>query len=136
MNTIIETTAEQKLTVKDIEKLETELAEYAAIYGDVFRRREQKEQYERYLKGLMLDVPNKSVERMMLNIKGDDANAIRRMQHFLSEGRWEDQGILERHWQEVRHDLGDEEGVLIGDDSGFPKQGSESVGSNGKGVDS
>ena len=128
MNTIIETTAEQKLTVKDIEKLETELAEYAAIYGDVFRRREQKEQYESYLKGLMLDVPNKSVERMMLNIKGDDPNAIRRMQHFLSEGRWEDQEILERHWQEVRHDLGDEQGVLIGDDSGFPKQGTESVG--------
>lgn len=36
--------------------------------------------------------------------------------------------ILSRHWQEVNQGLGDENGVLIADSSGFPKQGSESVG--------
>jgi len=75
----------------------------------------------------MLDVPKKSVETMMLNLKGDDPNAIRNMQHFVSEGSWQDKAILQRHWQEVSHDLGDENGVLIGDGSGFPKQGEESV---------
>jgi SRSO17 transposase len=35
---------------------------------------------------------------------------------------------LRQHWQEVRDDLGEAEGVLIGDDSGVPKQGQESVG--------
>lgn len=65
---------------------------------------------------------------MILNLKGADPNAIHRIQHFLSEGRWDDQKILERHSQEVSHDLGDDNGVLIGDDSGFPKQGQESVG--------
>jgi SRSO17 transposase len=75
----------------------------------------------------MLDVPNKSVETMMLNLKGDDPNSIRNMQHFLSEGSWQDKAILERHWQEVSGDLGEENGVLIGDGSGFPKQGEESV---------
>jgi SRSO17 transposase len=127
MDTIIETTPQFALTTKDIEDLPTELAQYAAIYRDLFGRREQKEHYETYLEGLMLDVPNKSVETMMLNLKGDDPNAIRSMQHFLSEGSWQDQAILQRHWQEVSHDVGDENGVLIGDGSGFPKQGAESV---------
>lgn len=128
MDTIIETTPEINLTVKQVENLQTELEQYAAIYHPLFCRREQKEQYETYLEGLMLDLPNKSVETMILNLKGDDANAIRSMQHFLSQGSWRDEAILARHWQEVSQDLGDEAGVLIGDDSGFPKQGQESVG--------
>jgi SRSO17 transposase len=127
MEAIIETTPQFDLTVKDIEEVPTELGQYAAIYQDLFCRREQKEHYETYLAGLMLDVPNKSVETMMLNLKGDDPNAIRSMQHFLSQGSWRDKEILSRHWQEVSHDLGDEDGVLIGDGSGFPKQGEESV---------
>lgn len=127
MKTIIETTPKFDLTVKDIEDLPTELAQYAVLYQDLFGRREQKEHYQTYLEGLMLDVPNKSVETMMLNLKGDDPNAIRNMQHFVSEGSWQDKEILSRHWQEVSYDLGDENGVLIGDSSGFPKQGEESV---------
>ena len=58
----IETTPQFNLTVKDIEKLPTELEEYAAIYQELFNRREQKEHYQTYLEGLMLDMPNKSVE--------------------------------------------------------------------------
>jgi SRSO17 transposase len=127
MKTIIETTPKFDLTATDIEDLPTELAQYAEIYQDLFGRREQKEHYLTYLEGLMLDVPNKSVETMILNLKGDDPNAIRNMQHFVSEGSWQDKEILTRHWQEVSHDLGDENGVLIGDGSGFPKQGQESV---------
>ena len=76
----------------------------------------------------MLTLPNKSVETMILNLKGDDPNEIRNLQHFMSEGRWADQTILRQHWQEVSDDLGEAEGVLIGDDSGVPKQGQESVG--------
>jgi len=68
----------------------------------------------------MSDLPNKSVETMMLNLNGDEPQASRNMQHFLSQGSWQDSAILQRHWQEVRQDLGD--------GSGFPKQGNESVG--------
>ena len=76
----------------------------------------------------MSDLPNKSVETMMLNLNGDDPQAIRNMQHFLSQGSWQDSAILQRHWQEVRQDLDDENAVFIVDSSGFPKQGNESVG--------
>ena len=128
MNPHIETSPELKLSVKNIENLQTELEQYTDLYRPLFSRREQKEHYETYLKGLMLSLPNKSVETMILNTKGDDPNAIRNLQHFMSEGRWVDEPVLQRHWQEVSEDLGEPDGVLIGDDSGVPKQGSESVG--------
>ena len=128
MNAVIKTVPEINLTINNVENLRTELTQYCAIYHDLFGRREQKEQYETYLQGLMLDSPNKSVETMILNLKGDNPNAIRNRQHFLSRGSWQDQAILSRHWQEVNQDLGDENGVLIVDGSGFPKQGQDSVG--------
>lgn len=128
MNSIIETVSEITLTIKDVQKLETELAQYSQIYQDLFGRREQKEQYALYLQGLMADLPNKSIETMMLNFNGDDPQAIRNMQHFIGQGVWNDRAILSRHWQEVNKDLGDEDGVVIIDSSGFPKQGQGSVG--------
>ena len=86
MNSIIETVSEITLTIKDVQELETELAQYSQIYQDLFGRREQKEQYALYLQGLMADLPNKSVETMMLNFNGDDPQAIRNMQHFIGQG--------------------------------------------------
>ena len=45
------------------------------------------------------------------------------MQQLLSEGAWEDDTILPRHWQEVDRDLGDDDGVLTLDGSDFPNKG-------------
>lgn len=71
---------------------------------------------------------NKSVETMMLHEHGDDENEIRAMQHFISEGSWDDRAVLERHAEEVSKDLGEAEGVLIIDGSDFAKQGDDSAG--------
>jgi SRSO17 transposase len=65
---------------------------------------------------------------MILHTKGDNSAAIRAMQHFISEGAWDDRAVLQRHWQLVDETLGEEEGVLIADGTGFPKQGNQSVG--------
>jgi SRSO17 transposase len=125
---MIETVPLFELTTADVQDFVGELEHYRARYHDLFRRREQRTQYDHYLAGLLLDLPNKSVETMVLHMNGNDANAIRRTQHFISQGCWPDQEILERHWGEVAQDLGDPQGVLIIDESAFPKQGSESVG--------
>lgn len=127
MESII-TTPKITLTTKNVTNLQTELAIYTHLFEQVWQRREQKENYETYLQGLMLDIPNKSVETMMLHLKGDDPRAIRNMQHFLSKSSWQDLDVFTIHWREVAKDLADEEGVLIVDGSGFPKQGKESVG--------
>jgi len=106
----------------------SELQEYHTIYAPLFRRREQREESHKYLKGLLSDIDNKSVESMVLHFEGNNPNAIRSGQQFLGKGAWSDGTILERHRQEVAQDLGDKNGVFIIDGSDFPKQGEESVG--------
>jgi len=129
MSQIIETAPALKLTVAEIEEqLLPELTKYHEIYSPLFQRREQREQSEKYLRGLLSELANKSVESMILQREGDKPKAIRAGQQFLSQGAWADGPILLRHWQEVECDLGEAQGVLIVDGSDFPKQGQESVG--------
>ena len=129
MSQAIATAPKLELTVAEIEvELLPELQEYHAIYSPLFRRREQREESEKYLKGLLSEIENKSVESMVLHFEGDNPNAIRSGQQFLGQGAWSGGPILQRHWQEVAKDLGEKNGVLIVDGSDFPKQGEESVG--------
>ncbi len=116
------------LTPQDIDGLLDELNSYHAIFSPLFKRPEQREWSQTYLHGLLLELPRKSIEPMMLALRGADRNAIRAMQQFVSEGAWDDTAILHRLWSEIDADLGDDDGVLLLDGSDFPKQGSESVG--------
>lgn len=116
------------LTPHDVDTIIDELRAYHSIYSPLFQRREQRAWSEHYLHGLLLDIPRKSIEPMLLTLKGADPNAVRAMQQFVGEGGWDDAPILRCHWQEVDTDLGDDDGVLILDGSDFPKQGSQSVG--------
>jgi len=124
----IETAPELDLAPQDIDHLWEQLREYHAIYSPLFQRREQREWSEKYLRGLLLDIPSKSIEPMVLALDGADQNAVRGMQQFISQGSWDDTPILQRHWQEVDQDLGDDDGVFTLDGSDFLKQGTASVG--------
>lgn len=129
MSQVIETAPVLNLTVAEIEtELLAELTKYHEIYSALFSRREQREQSEKYMRGLLSDIENKSAESIILHLEGGDTNAIRASQQFLSQGAWADTPLLARHWQEVDQDLGDPDGVLIVDGSDFPKQGEASVG--------
>jgi SRSO17 transposase len=128
MSTLIETTAGIDLTPSDLDDLAAALRAYHAIYSPLFQRREQREWAAKYLHGLRLDLPRKSIEPLVLAVEGAQPHVVRAMQQFLSEGSWDDTAILHRHWQEVDRELGENDGVLILDGSDFPKQGGESVG--------
>jgi SRSO17 transposase len=128
MSKAIETVPALELTPQAIDNLVEELRVYHAIYSPFFQRREQREWAQQYLHGLLLDLPRKSVEPMVLALNGVDAKAVRTMQLFISEGAWADEALLQRHWQEVDQTLGEAEGVLTLDGSDFLKQGQESVG--------
>jgi len=128
MRAPIETAPVMDLRPQDLDRLVEALRDYHAIYSPLFQRREQREWAEKYLHGLLLEMPRKSIEPMVLALDGAQPNAVRAMQLFLSEGAWDDQAILKRHWQEVDRELGEADGVLTLDGSDFPKQGHESVG--------
>ena len=129
MTQVIETAPEVRLTPQDVDSLLGEVETYQGIYSPLFQRHEQREKSQKYLYGLLApEIENKAIEPMMLALEGDDQNEIRAMQHFISEGAWDDLDILRRHWHEVAVDLGEENGVFTLDGSDFPKQGTDSVG--------
>lgn len=116
------------LAPRQVERLGEELAAYHAQFAHLYKRREQREGAEFYLRGQLSDLERKTVEPMVLAAKGCDLNAIRAGQQFLGEGRWDDAAILHRREELVAADLGEEDGVMICDGSGFPKKGEHSVG--------
>ena len=115
------------LTPNDIDNLTVELKAYHSAYSPLFNRREQREISLDYLNGLLLNIPKKSIESMVLAMNGDAPNAIRAMQNFASRGVWSDEKILIRHRKEVDITLGENNGVIIGDGSDFHKQGKNSA---------
>jgi len=117
-----------ELTPQAIDNLVEALREYHAIYSPLFQRREQREGADKYLRGLLLEIPRKSIEPMVLALEGANAKAVRTLQLFISEGTWDDEALLHRHWQEVDTLLGEDDGVLTLDGSDFLKQGQASVG--------
>jgi SRSO17 transposase len=124
----IDTAPVLNLNPEDVEGLWEELEAYHAIYRPLFGRREQREWSKKYLMGLLMQLPRKSIEPMVLAIEGASEKAVRAMQQFISEGAWEDAVLLHQHRREVDHDLGEAAGVLTLDGSDFHKQGKESVG--------
>ena len=128
MSDLIQTTPRMALATQDIEHLVEELRAYHAIYSPLFQRREQRDAAHTYLQGLLATLPRKSIEPMVLAVEDVAPKAVRAMQAFISEGQWNDERLLHRHWEEVNTDLGADDGVLMVDGSDFPKQGGHSVG--------
>jgi SRSO17 transposase len=91
-------------------------------------RSEQREWAQLYLRGQLSDLERKSIEPMVLRERGQDVNAVRAVQQFIGEGAWDDDRILEKRQRLVAQDLGEPEGTVILDGSGFPKKGEHSVG--------
>ncbi|MEW6498981.1 MAG: hypothetical protein AB1589_41795 [Cyanobacteriota bacterium] len=71
---VLETAPELKLSVAEISNLTEQLQEYCAIYNPLFRRAEQREYAGDYVHGLLLDLPRKSVEPMVLTLYGIASN--------------------------------------------------------------
>ena len=125
----IATVERLEMSLPSISELMEPLKEYHAIFSPFFARREQKEWAETFLKGLLSpDMERKSIEPMVLHLKGADENAVRCGQLFIGSQGWKDDPIRKQHWREVEKTLGEEDGVLTLDGSDFPKQGKESVG--------
>ena len=117
-----------KLARRDAKVLASELSDYYAGYEPLFRRREQREWAQLYLRGQLSDLQRKSIEPMVLRERGKDSNAVRAVQQFIGEGAWDDARILERQRRLVAADLGEADATAIIDGSGFPKKGEHSVG--------
>ena len=128
MTDLIETAPKMELAIQDIEHLVEELRASHAIYSPLVQRREQREAAHTSLQGLLAAVPRKSIEPMVLAVEGVAPKAVRALQSFRSEGRWDDEGLRHQHGKAVETDLGADDGVLLVDGSDVPKQGVHAIG--------
>jgi SRSO17 transposase len=74
--------------------------------------------------GQFSKLERKSIEPMALQVEG---NTIRGMQRFISDGRWDEEQMRWHYHQLVADELGEPDGVLMFDETGFVKKGRDSV---------
>ena len=104
-------------TLKQLEK-------FAKSFAPFFYRKEQAELSKMYLEGLVSDLHRKSVEPIAIA----HHHPRQGLQRFVGQGKWEDSDVRGELHRQIAAVLGDPDGVLVLDSSGFPKKGSHSVG--------
>lgn len=110
---------------EDIDQFMEEFRGFHAQFTDCFFREEPRENFVQYMAGQMSQLERKSIEPIALNVENAK---VRAMQHFISDVVWDEARIISRYHEMVAEDLGVTEGVLIFDESGFVKKGSDSAG--------
>lgn len=101
--------------------------------GQHLDRPEQKASFATYAYGLLSDGERKSVEPIASRATGEEHECQKmhdRLLHFLSDSPWCDRAVRRSAAKYVAAAMGDREPVTtwIIDDTGFPKQGTHSVG--------
>ena len=112
------------LSTRDVEQFVEALATYHADFAAAFRRPEQASWAGVYLNGLVSDLPRKTTERIALMQQVN----VRDLQHFIGQSAWAHAPVIAHHQQLVADTLQTTDGVLLIDESGVPKQGTDSVG--------
>ena len=100
------------------------LSQFIQRYLPCFYREEQRHHAEVLLKGKLSGLQRKTTEP----IAQDGAHRRRPLQLFVGAGGWDDDTVLAELRRHVHEQLGDADGVLVLDPSGFPKKGTQSCG--------
>ena len=101
-----------------------ELATYLAPFAPLFRRSTSRESVERYLTGLLTDLPRKNCDTIAAAVAG---TSTERLQPLLTDATW-DPPALDQHRVQTLVAQSPPQGLLVLDDTGLPKQGRSSVG--------
>ena len=109
----------------DVEGFMEELWAFQSVFHDCFARSEPRAYFFDYMVGQCSRLERKSIEPMALHVKG---GTVRGMQRFLSDVRWDEEEMRWTYHQLVAEALGDPDGVLMFDETGFVNKGRDSVG--------
>ena len=110
-----------RISARDVSMTADELQVFHRQFQSLFPRREQRDESLLYLCGQLSNLERKTIEPMVLALLGADPNAIRRLQQFIGQGAWESTPLLIHAQSLVSTWLGESDGVVIVDGSGFPK---------------
>ena len=98
------------------------LGQYLDGFSACFSRQPQREAASQYLDGLLNDSERKSMQAMHGRLS--DPGQYQALQHFITHSPWD----AARVWAHLRTVIPVRTGILAIDDTGFPKQGTRSVG--------
>ena len=110
---------------RDVEGFIDELQEFQSAFHDCFPRSEPRVHFFDYMVGQFSALERKSIEPMALHVEG---STIRGLQRFISDGVWDEEQMVWNYHQLVADEMGDPDGVLMFDETGFVKKGHDSVG--------
>jgi SRSO17 transposase len=102
-----------------LERLGTFLNRFTGCFG----RRTQREGASRYVQGILNDSSRKSMQPMEARLPLNDAASYQRLQHFISHSPWSAAPV----WTRLRAVLPIRRGLLLVDETAFPKHGEHSV---------
>lgn len=112
----------------DVGNFVDELAEFHKNYSGCFARSESAKNFHNYMVGQLSHLDNKSVESVAVNVSG--MKSVRSMQRTISDAIWYEDEILQKHQEIVGEKMGNHDGVLTFDESGFGKKGDFSAGTS------
>ena len=119
-----------RMNARKLQNLKSRLLSFVEDVTPGIGRSERRYWCTTYLRGLLLDGERKSIEPMASRLSAIDEptkDYVQALQQFVNQSNWEDSLVRGNMRQRVGQQLG-AEGVLIIDDTGFPKQGKHSVG--------
>lgn len=116
-----------KFTVEkdDVVDFLEELKGFHDEFRDCFSRSEPRENLFRYMVGQFSELERKSIEPIALTVED---GRVRSMQRAISDAVWDEEKILIKYRSMVNEDMGNPNGVLLFDETGFVKKGNDSVG--------
>lgn len=109
----------------DIIDFVEELKGFHSEFQDCFSRQEPRDNFFQYMVGQMSPLERKSIEPIAIAV---ESGKVRAMQFFVSNVVWDNDKIMSKYRSMVNDDMGDQNGVLIFDESSFVKKGVESAG--------
>jgi SRSO17 transposase len=109
----------------DVEGFLEELWEFQAAFHDCFARSEPRAHFFDYMVGQLSPLERKSIEPMALHVEG---GTVRGLQRFISDVDWDEEQMRWNYHQLVADAMGEPDGVLMFDETGFVKKGQDSVG--------
>jgi SRSO17 transposase len=119
------------MDAKQLHRLRADLAAFLDhLMPDRLGNAARRRWAEVYLRGLLLDGHRKSIEPMagrLRAIDGGGSDYEQALQQFVNQSPWPDQPVRDRLARRVLAAVGTG-GFVIVDDTGFPKQGTRSVG--------
>jgi SRSO17 transposase len=102
-----------------------ELQAFLGTFQVRFRRPEGRQALERYTTGLLTELPTKNGDTIAQAVPGTTAQ---RLQEFLTNMDWDEEDLNRQRVQKMIAEATAGDGVLVFDDTGFPKRGTASVG--------